>query len=198
MKIIGIFAIIQNCRQKFYVVERTRMSNKYLKSYLEKDSLANAIYKREIGDFMLLRKLASMTDKELGKWITEKERPKEELIDAISCVDEKRLALALSFTDEERMASILNNASLDLLIVYDEVDEGWFDRLPQEFEKLSYDGIANRIGKLYSRQQYDTVARTIVVLYRRNVLSKLLKNELLSCEDVAKLVVGFYTDIFYD
>ena len=174
------------------------MSNKYLKSYLEKDSLANAIYKREIGDFMLLRKLASMTDKELGKWITEKERSKEDLIDAISCVDKKRLALALSFTDEERMASILNNASLDLLIVYDEVDEGWFDRLPQEFEKLSYDGIANRIGKLYSRQQYDTVARTIVVLYRRNVLSKLLKNELLSCEDVAKLVVGFYTDIFYD
>ena len=170
------------------------MSNKYLKSYLEKDSLANAIYKREIGDFMLLRKLASMTDKELGKWITEKERPKEELIDAISCVDEKRLALALSFTDEERMASILNNASLDLLIDYDEVDNGSFDYMSQEFEELNYFVLAMRLKKLYSRQEYDIVATTIVVLYRRGILLELLEEELLTYEDVAKLVVGFYTD----
>ena len=104
----------------------------------------------------------------------------------------------MKFTNEEGMARILNNVSLDLLIVYDEVEEGWFDRLPQGFEELSYVGIANRIKKLYSSQQYDDVARTIVVLYRRGVLLELFKEELLSCRDVAKLVVGFYTDIFDD
>lgn len=65
------------------------MSNKYLESYLKKDTLANAIYQREIGDVMLLRKLTRMTDRELGKWLTDEEWSKEDLIDTISCVGEK-------------------------------------------------------------------------------------------------------------
>lgn len=181
-----------------YVEERTSMSKNYLESYLEKDDLAMYIYQREIGDVILLRRLASMTDEELGKWFTDQERPKDELIDVIAYVGEKRLALALSYASEEDLADILNNVSLDLLIDYDEIDNGSFDYMPQEFEELNYFGIAMRLKKLYSRQEYDTVATTIVVLYRRGILLELLEEELLTYEDVAKLVVGFYTDILDD
>lgn len=174
------------------------MSKNYLETYLEKDDLAMYIYQKEIGDVMLLKKLASMTDEELGKWFADKERSKDDLTDAAIFVGEKRLSSALSYVSEEDLADILNNISLDLLIAYDEVDKGSFDYMPKEFEELNYFGLAMRLKKLYSRQEYDIVATTIVVLYRRGILLELLEEELLTYEDVAKLVVGFYTNIFGD
>ena len=170
------------------------MSKNYLESYLEKDDLAMYIYQKEIGDVMLLKKLASMTDEELVKWFADQERSKDDLTEAVTFVSEKRLASALSFANEEQLADIINNASLDLLIDYDEVDNGSFDYMSQEFEELNYFVLAMRLKKLYSRQEYDIVATTIVVLYRRGILLELLEEELLTYEDVAKLVVGFYTD----
>lgn len=170
------------------------MSKNYLESYLEKDDLAMYIYQKEIGDVMLIKKLASMADEELGKWFADKQRSNDDLTEAVTFVSQKRLASALSFTNEEQLADILNNAALDLLIDYDEVDNGSFDYMPQEFEELNYFVLAMRLKKLYSRQEYDIVATTIVVLYRRGILLELLEEELLTYEDVAKIVVGFYTD----
>ena len=124
------------------------MSKNYLESYLEKDDLAMYIYQREIGDVILLRRLASMTDEELGKWFTDQERPKDELIDVIAYVGEKRLALALSYASEEDLADILNNVSLDLLIDYDEIDNGSFGLYATRVRRVKLLWYCNEIKKI--------------------------------------------------
>lgn len=150
---------------------------------------------RMMKEYTLLNSFARMTDEDLGTWIVISDGQKKDLIDIIEFVGEKRLASALKFLNEEQLAHILNNVALDFLISYDEVDKDQFDIMPPAFEGLSGESIAEQMR---SGLAYDDVATAIVILYRREKLLELLKEHVLTCDDVAKLVVGFYTDTFDD
>lgn len=155
-------------------------------------SLNKKVLARMMKEYILLNRFARMTDEDLGTWIVISDGQKEDLIDIIEFAGEKRLASSLRFLKEEQLAHILNNVALDLLIAYDEVDKEQFDIMPPAFDGLSGKSI---VKQMLSGLAYDDVATVIVILYRREKLLELLKKHMLTCEDVTKLVVEFYTDI---
>ena len=89
----------------------------------------------------------------------------------------------------------MNNAALDLLIEYDEIDE---IKMPPRLEDMDEEQIAKAIWELSSTCMLDEVAMAIVSLHREGKLLELLSKLMLTNEDVAKLLVELYNEILDD
>ena len=159
------------------------------------DVLEEAIRKIRQDEWRLTSEFARMTDDELGTWIIEQGDTQECIVNIITYVGEKRLCAALKNIHVKYLAKFLNNAALDLLIEYDEIDE---IKMPPRLEDMDEEQIAKAIWELSSTCMLDEVAMAIVSLHREGKLLELLSKLMLTNEDVAKLLVELYNEILDD
>ncbi len=171
--------------------------DEYLENYLSEDVYARSIYQANERERKVSSNFARMTDKDLGKWITDHAAEQKSMIDVIVYDGEKRFNSVFRTLEVMSQADILYHSARNLLMEYYGKEKAEEISLPKNLSENDED-IVSVIKTMLQKYEYDDVAKTLIVLYQSGRLQNIIEKQLVSGDEVAKLVIEFYSDILDD
>ncbi len=171
--------------------------DEYLENYLSEDVYAMSIYQANERERKVVSEFARMTDKDLGKWITDHAAEQKSMIDVIVYAGEKRFNSVFNTLEVMSQADILYHSAKNLLREYYGKEKAEEISLPKNLSENDED-IVSVIKTMLPKYEYDDVAKTLIVLYQSGRLQNIIEKQLVSGDEVAKLVIEFYSDILDD